>query len=57
VLGGHTHVRVFCSNGENRTYGKNGDVIFRNEEWEDFRDHFNAERAVFIDDDDLEKTR
>jgi hypothetical protein len=34
----HTHVRVFSAKDDpNRTYGKNGDLIFRNEEWADFQ--------------------
>lgn len=33
VLGGHTHVRVFCSLGTSDTLGKCGDLVFRNEEW------------------------
>lgn len=40
VLGGHTHVRVFMNGG------KCGDLVFRNEEWEQVRSH--AERTGFM---------
>ena len=36
VLGGHTHVRIFSGKNPKGAFGKNGDMIFRNEEWEDF---------------------
>jgi len=36
VLGGHTHVRIFSGKNPQGTFGKNGDMIFRNEEWQEF---------------------
>lgn len=35
VLGGHTHLRLFAGKTE-AGLGKCGDLIFRNEEWEEF---------------------
>ena len=34
--GGHTHVRVFAGFGEG-SFGKCGELVFRNEEWAAFR--------------------
>lgn len=34
--GGHTHVRVFCG-PSGQTAGKCGDLVFRNEEWDDIQ--------------------
>ena len=35
-LGGHIHVRVFSSEfGADTTHGKNGDLVFREQEWQD----------------------
>ena len=36
VQGGHTHVRVFAGK-EPGSPGKCGDLVFRNEEWNEFR--------------------
>jgi hypothetical protein len=36
VRGGHTHIRVYGAM-EGKTPSKCGDLIFRNEEWEEFR--------------------
>jgi len=36
ILGGHTHIRVFAGQGE-ASLGKCGDLVFRNEEWELFK--------------------
>lgn len=35
VQGRHTHVRFFAGDG---SLGKCGDLVFRNEEWEAFRE-------------------
>lgn len=35
VKGGHTHVRFFAGKGS-ASLGKCGDLVFRNEEWEEF---------------------
>lgn len=35
-LGGHVHVAVFAGKGT-RTLGKCGDLVFREEEWEEFQ--------------------
>ena len=42
VLGGHTHVRVFMNGG------KCGDLCFRNEEFESFKDHQAMSLVEFI---------
>ena len=46
VLGGHTHVRLFSGTRLDGTFGKNGDLIFRNEEWEEFLRQF--QKAVVL---------
>lgn len=38
VLGGHTHVRVFCGESPDHTLAKCGDLTFRNEEFETLKD-------------------
>ena len=35
-LGGHVHVRFFSAPTRNETFGKNGDLTFRENEWEPF---------------------
>lgn len=35
-LGGHVHVRVFSAERAALTHGKNGDLVFREAEWESF---------------------
>lgn len=40
VLGGHTHVKVFAGEGTLRLAGV-GNLVFRNEEWEEFRKNLN----------------
>jgi hypothetical protein len=35
-LGGHVHVRVFTAGRPALTHGKNGDLVFREDEWEAF---------------------
>lgn len=53
VLGGHTHVRLFSStNSISGTFRKNGDLIFRNEEWEEFLRQFKD--AIVIPEDEME---
>lgn len=49
ILGGYTHVRLFSSANPNGNFGKNGDLIFRNEEWEEFLRQF--QKAVVIPED------
>ena len=34
--GNHTHVRVFSAKSQRFTHGKNGDLCFGGDEWEDF---------------------
>lgn len=36
--GGHVHVRVFSAPTEHATHGKNGDLVFREQEWTDLID-------------------
>lgn len=36
LMGGHVHVRLFA--GKSETGGKCGDLVFREDEWEDFKD-------------------
>jgi hypothetical protein len=36
VIGGHTHVRVFCGHTV-AALGNCGDLVYRNEEWPDFQ--------------------
>ena len=35
VIGGHTHVRFFAGKSSS-SLGKCGDLVFRNEEWQEF---------------------
>jgi hypothetical protein len=43
TLGGHVHVAIWSSEfGVHTTHGKNGDVIFRQVEWEYFRQAMEA---------------
>lgn len=39
-LGGHTHVRLFAGKGQREVPGlpKCGDLVFRNEEWDEFKE-------------------
>lgn len=39
--GAHVHVRVYSAPTENQTHGKNGDLVFREDEWESFLRCFN----------------
>ncbi len=39
--GGHVHVRMFSAPRDNATHGKNGDLCFRESEWESFLRCFN----------------
>jgi hypothetical protein len=34
--GGHVHMRVFSAERAGATHGKNGDLVFREAEWESF---------------------
>lgn len=34
--GAHVHVRVYSARLEHQTHGKNGDLVFREDEWRDF---------------------
>lgn len=47
VLGGHTHVRVFAGKGT-LSLGLAGTLVFRNEEWEDFKAFCNRPGNVEI---------
>ena len=44
-LGGHVHVRLFSAPAANQTHGKNGDLVFREEEWEPFLRCFQGYRS------------
>lgn len=35
-LGGHVHVSVWAGTSQVTTHGKNGDLIFTEQEWDDF---------------------
>lgn len=35
-LGGHVHVSVWSSTARDLTHGRNGTLVFREDEWEDF---------------------
>jgi hypothetical protein len=37
-LGGHVHCRVFTAPGPDRTFAKNGDLIFDERKWPDVRE-------------------
>ena len=37
LLGGHVHVRVFSGKNLNGALGKNGDLVFTEDEWPAFR--------------------
>lgn len=37
-LGGHVHVNVWSGTERETTHGRNGSLIFREEEWNDFVD-------------------
>jgi len=37
-LGGHIHCRVFTATGKNMTFGKSGDLVFDEREWDAVRD-------------------
>lgn len=52
VAGGHTHVRVFAGDATslNATLGKCGELTFRNEEWEQFREQFKRANVEFLPD-------
>lgn len=43
--GGHTHVRLFAG-PDGGTLGKCGDVVFRNEEWAEFKETFTSDARV-----------
>lgn len=36
-LGGHVHVHVWSGTERLTTHGRNGELIFREEEWDDFK--------------------
>ena len=36
ILDDHTHVRIFSGKNPQGAFGKNGDMIFKNEEWQQF---------------------
>ena len=48
IAGGHTHVRVFCGDAGRNAFGKCGDLVFRNEEWELFMAQFRSTNVEFI---------
>ena len=52
VAGGHTHVRVFAGDtlSAGATLGKCGDLVFRNEEWGQFRQQVKAANVEFVPD-------
>jgi hypothetical protein len=37
-LGGHVHVHVWSGTSAATTHGKNGTLVFTEQEWEDFKD-------------------
>lgn len=37
VMGEHTHVRVFCGESPEHTLAKCGDLMFRNEEFQEIK--------------------
>lgn len=45
VQGGHTHVRLFAGPHEG-ALGKCGDLAFRNEEWEAFKECLDGEAEI-----------
>jgi hypothetical protein len=45
-LGGHYHMRVFVARQTNQTYGKMGDLVCSEAEFEDFRLAFSG--AAFV---------
>lgn len=52
TLGIHTHARVFSSPTREGIYSYNGPLIFRHEEWEEFRRQFKD--AVVLPEEDEE---
>jgi hypothetical protein len=46
ILGGHTHVRVFCAAHRSWVHSKCGDLVFRNDAWEAFRNHLPSSGSV-----------
>jgi hypothetical protein len=50
TLGGHTHVRVFAGPREGAV-SKCGDLVFRNDEWLEFRARLRGVEARLEDDD------
>jgi len=52
LLGGHVHVQVFAGNNPD-ALGKCGDLIFREEEWDEFRKRGRA-HFQFVDDTEPE---
>ena len=46
VMGGHTHARLFSSSNPEGTFGKHGDLTFRNEEWEQFLRDFQSAKVI-----------
>lgn len=55
VRGGHTHVRVFVAM-PGRGFGKCGDLCFRNEEFELFRQNLLGSRVIFFINETPEET-
>lgn len=55
-LGGHIHVRFFSAPTENQTFGKNGDLTFREDEWEPFLccfSDYKGNRILILPEDSL----
>ena len=44
-LGAHVHVRLFSASRAELTHGKNGDLCFREEEWDAFLQCFSDTRG------------
>ena len=41
-LGGHVHCDVFIGKAKNMTFAKSGDLVLREEEWDEFRNQLNS---------------
>jgi hypothetical protein len=53
LLGGHVHVRVFAGQENSSSFGKAGELVFREEEWADFRRLIGAKPGFDVVQDDM----